>query len=387
MDVLNVGLVIGSADLLEEVRGVILSQPVRVVLEQRELGDLSSFLEKLERVQPDVLLIGYQLISEQLEQIVAQLKATAGSPDIVLVSNDANPEIILRSMRCGANEFVYPPMTADLTTALERIAGLRAKLRAGTRPRGKVLGFIGAKGGCGTTTLMCHVGQELQRQTDLQVLLADFDIDAGIIGFLMKSQSRYTLADALASAHRLDPSLWKALVSNGQKGIEVLMAPRVSGTRDTADPRSFRYIVPFVRGNYDWSLLDLGRSLTPQATYALSEVDETFIITTPDIPALHQCKEIVQALLDTGLGQHHLHVILNRVPKRLEVSLDELDRMLGVPIYSTVPDDYGALHEAYSSGTLLPPNSNLSKHFARVAAKMSGVQQKAAKKAFGLFSF
>jgi pilus assembly protein CpaE len=276
-------------------------------------------------------------------------------------------------------------MATDLPIALDRIAGYRAKSRAGTRPRGKVLGFLGSKGGCGATTLACHVGKELQRQTNLHVLLADFDIDSGIIGFLMKSQSRYTLSDALASAHRLDPSLWKALVSNGHKGIDVLMAPQVSVTRETPDPRSYRYIVPFARGTYDWTLLDMGRSLTSHTMEALSEADDTFLVTTSDIPALHQSKEIVQVLLGSGISPQHLHVILNRTPKRLDVSLEELDRMLGVPVYATVPDDYGPLHEAYSSGTLLPPNSNLSKHFARVAAKIAGFQQKAAKK--GLFSF
>jgi hypothetical protein len=60
--------------------------------------------------------------------------------------------------------------------------------------------------------------------------------------------------------------------------------------------------------------------------------------------------------------------------------------MLGVPIYATVPDDYGALYEAYSNGALLPPNGHLGKHFTRVANRMTGVQQKVTKKSFGLFT-
>ena len=385
MYTLNVGLVIGSTDLLDEVRSCLSAQPVRVVLEQRELGDSSSFLEKLERVQPDVLIVGYLLVADELATAVAQIKATAGNPAVVLVGNSADPEIILRGLRSGADEYVYPPVEADLSAALDRIGTQRAKTKAGTRPRGKVLAFMGAKGGCGTTTLACHLAVELGRQTNLLVLLADFDIDSGLVGFLMKAQSRYTLADALASAHRLDLSLWKALVSNGRPNLEVLMAPPASPTREIPDPRSFRYIVPFVRGTYDWSLLDLGRGITPQMAGTLAEVDETYIVTTSDIPALHQAKQIIQTMLDGGFGQHHLHVILNRVPKRMEVSLEELDRMLGVPVYATLPDDYGALYEAYSNGTLLAPNSNLGRHFARVAARMSGIEPKVAKKGFGLF--
>jgi Flp pilus assembly CpaE family ATPase len=91
--------------------------------------------------------------------------------------------------------------------------------------------------------------------------------------------------------------------------------------------------------------------------------------------------------LDSGVGQHRLHVLLNRTPKRTEVTLEELDRMLGVPIYATLPNDYPALYEAYSEGNLLPANSILGKNFARVAAKIAGIQQKDKKKrAFSFMS-
>jgi pilus assembly protein CpaE len=383
---LNVGLVIGSSDLSEKVRSCIATLPVNVVLEQRELGEPASLLEKLERVQPDVVLLGFQLVADTLRPAIAQIKATAGSPAVIVVNAVAAPDMILYSLRCGADEYVYPPLCDDLTAALERIAENRDKLKAGTRPRGKVFAFVGAKGGCGVTTLACHVAVEMHRQTNLHVLLADFDMDAGMIGFLMKSQSRYSLADALASAHRLDLSLWKALVSNGEHGIEVLTAPAASAVREPVDPRGLRFIVPFTRATYDWSVLDLGRGLSAPILAAVTEADETFLVTTADIPALHQTKQIVQGLLDSGYGQHHLHVILNRTPKRLEVSLEELDRMLGVPVYATLPEDPGGLNEAYSNGGLLHPNSHLGRHFARIAARMTGVQHKEKKRFFALLS-
>ena len=385
MYALNIGLVIGSTDLQDEVRSSLSSLPIRVVLEQREIGEAASFIEKLERVQPDVVLLGYQLVQNDLATAVTQIKATAGSPAVILVNSAASPELILRGMRSGADEYVFPPMGQDLAAALERIAGQRAKLKAGTRPRGKVFAVLGAKGGCGATTVACHVALELHRQSNLEVLLADFDLDSGMIGFLMKSHSRYSLVDALASAHRLDLSLWKALVSNGHPGVEILMAPATSGDREPPDPRSVRYIVPFVRSAYDWSVLDLGRSLSRPVLAALQEADETFLVTTPDIPALHRSKQIVQHLLELGYGQHQLRVVLNRTPKRLEVTLAELDRMLGVPVYTTIHDDFASFNEAYSNGNLVAPNSHAGKDFARMAARMIGIQQKA-KKSFGLFS-
>ncbi len=384
---LNVGLVIANSSLLEEVRATLLEKPVRMVLEQREIGDWGGFLDKLERVQPDILLLALEQMSDPLEDVIRQIKATTASPRVIVVHEVAEPEALLKAIRASADEFLYPPLKDDLHRALERMGGEIAQHRAGTKPRGKVFGFLSAKGGCGATTLACHLAVELHRQTHLEVLLADFDLDTGMVGFLMKSQGRYSLMDAVANLHRLDLSFWKALVSNGTPGVEVIMAPPMAATSWHHKREELKHIIPFVRSNYDWTLIDLGKGLTPLVMSVIDEVDETFLVSTLEVPSLHQTKAIVQMLLDAGYAQHRLRVLLNRMPKRSEVSLEELDRMLGVPVYATIPNDYQALHDAYSEGKLLAPDSFLGRQFARVATRIAGVQQRQTKKKKGfLFS-
>jgi len=52
----------------------------------------------------------------------------------------------------------------------------------------------------------------------------------------------------------------------------------------------------------------------------LDEIDETCLVTTLDVPALHQAKQIVQTLMNTGYARNRVRLILNRVPQRLEVT-------------------------------------------------------------------
>ncbi|MGH9674897.1 MAG: AAA family ATPase, partial [Bryobacteraceae bacterium] len=248
---MNVGLIIGSTDLLAEVQSALHEAPVRVVLEQREIGDAAGLTEKLERAQPDVMLIALHQLSTPIDELVRQVKSASSSPMVIAVHSSADSETILKWVRAGADEFVYTPLKSDLQAALVRMAVSRAQRKAGTKPRGKVFGFLAAKGGCGATTLACHLAVELHRITNLQVLLADFDLESGLIGFLMKSQCRYSLLDAVENAGRMDLSLWKALVSNGYPGVEVIMAPSSPGLNRTVALENFRYIVPFVRGHYD----------------------------------------------------------------------------------------------------------------------------------------
>ena len=113
--------------------------------------------------------------------------------------------------------------------------------------------------------------------------------------------------------------------------------------------------------------------------------DEACLVTTLEIPALHQAKQIVQTLLDSGYGKNRIRLILNRVPKRVDVTPEELEKMLGVPIHSMLPNDFPELYDCYAEGRLLARNSNLGKHMARVAAKLAGIEDEQPKRKFPFF--
>jgi Flp pilus assembly CpaE family ATPase len=102
-----------------------------------------------------------------------------------------------------------------------------------------------------------------------------------------------------------------------------------------------------------------------------------------EVPALHQTKLIVQKLLETGYGRNRLHLLLNRAPKRFDITLAELETMLGAPVYTSIPSDYMALNECYSEGKLLGRGSALGKHFTRLAMSIAGVSD--TKKKYSVF--
>jgi len=93
------------------------------------------------------------------------------------------------------------------------------------------------------------------------------------------------------------------------------------------------------------------------------------------VPALHHAKLMVERLLDSGYPSERLHLLLNRAPKRFDITMRELEGMLGARVYAVVPNDYTPLHECYSEGTMLPAGSALSLHFARLARKLAGVPE------------
>ncbi len=381
---LSIGLVIETKELWDEVHSTLQELPVRLLIEQHELGDLAEFLDKVERLRPEVMILEVMKLRQPMEHVVGRIKAGSADPMVIALHPSAEPELILQALRAGAHEFLHPPVKSSLNQALERKSGERNKMRERLRQKGRVIGFLSAKGGCGATTIACHIAAELGR-LGKNVLLADMDLDAGMVRFLMKSKSPYSVLDALNNLHRLDQNYWTALISNGLPGLEVIAGPQSLASRQQPNQEQMLNMLTFCRGQYDFSIVDLGRSLNMTAMNSLDEIDETYLVTTLDVPALHQSKQIIQSLSNVGYGRERLRLVLNRMPQRLDVTPDELEKMMSLPVFATLPNDYPSLYESYSEGSLLPPGSRLGKELARMAVKVGGILEEKGKKKFSLF--
>jgi pilus assembly protein CpaE len=371
---LTIGLAIENRDLWEQAQSCLADLPFRIIVEHQDIGDVSNFLDRLERMRPDVVLIDISGWREPLEGLVTSIRGATGDPMIIALNSTNDPDSILASMRAGINEYLSPPLRDPLRKALERRSAERSRQRiAGAKTGGKSFAFFSAKGGCGATTLITHVAAELGRQNQ-KVLLADLDLDSGMVGFITKTKSVYSILDAVNNLHRLDIHYWKALVSNGIPGVEIVAAPLALASKQQIKDEQVRHVLGFARPHYDWTLVDLGRSLSHTAMAALEEIDEACLVTTLEVPALHQSKQIIQTLLDSGYGKNKIRLILNRAPKRLDITPNELEKMLGVPIFFMVPNDYPELYETYAEGRMLNRNSDLGKQIAKLYIKLASLE-------------
>jgi pilus assembly protein CpaE len=381
---ITAGLIIESKELWEELKAALAPLPIRLAFEASEVPqDWGPFLERVDRMQPDVIMLEVTKLREPLEEVVKRLRSTSSQPVVFALHNSAHPEAILTALRAGVSEYLYPPVAEPLNAALERLSETKEKAGKSTLRGGKIIAFLSAKGGCGATTVACHVAAEMARQSTGKILLADLDLQSGMVGFLMKTSPVYSLADAVNNLQRMDQSYWRGLVSNGIPNLEIINAPSAPAAKQLPAGH-VKQVVAFARTQYDWTLLDLGRNVNPATLSILDMVDETYLITTPEVPALHQAKHVVQVLLDAGYSRSHLRLVLNRTSKRIDVTFDELESMLGVPVFATIVNDFDALYEAFSEGRLVNDGSGPGEDFARLAGKIAGVQEPK-KKRFSLF--
>jgi pilus assembly protein CpaE len=351
-----------------------------VSFEQHD-SDWTSLLERLTKIRPEALLLDVGSVPNDLAIAIRQVKLQAPRTKIMALHSVDDPKIILAAMRAGAHEFLHPPLEESLALSLDRILN-STDTDAVPSSRGKIIGFLSAKGGCGSTTLACHIAWELQNQTRKNVLLADLDLTSGLVGFLMKTPSSYSILDAIKNLSRLDESMWKALIVEHRPNLSVIPAPATYTRWDHPDETQLKQVLQFMRTQHDWTVLDLGRSMNSIASAVLDEIDQLLLVSTLEVVALHGLKSIVHGLFDQG---EKLQLVLNRTPKMMDISTQELEKILGRSLYAALPNDYMGLYQSYSSGNLLNSNTRLAQHFGLLAAKIAGVPLMKSKKKFAIF--
>src|SRR5438105_1656960 len=111
---LTIGLAIENRDLWEQAQACLSALPFRITVEHRDLGDVTTFMDRLERMRPDVVLVDISNWNQPLENLVASIRNATGDPMIIAVNASADADTILASLRAGINEYLYPPLQEPL---------------------------------------------------------------------------------------------------------------------------------------------------------------------------------------------------------------------------------------------------------------------------------
>ena len=372
-----------DAPLRREVTDALAKTPVQLLDDGWASGDMEELSAAIERLRPSVVFLGLPPQTTNAPAVVAQLANLTCAPRIIAVSGIASPDAILKTMRAGAAEYLYPPFDG-----FESV--LRSVVNA-PRPQqdmpaaGKAIAFASVKGGCGATTLACHCAAWLKTTAKKQVLLADLDVSAGIAGTLMQAQARYTVDDALQNLHRLDLKLWQALVAGSPSGVDVIAAP-AEPSPATPISRRLPPLLRFWRTQYEFTVIDLGSGITPGMLDLLNSIDVLVLVATNEVPALRQARQMLQILAGRGYGANRVKLVINRMPKRSPINGAEIEKIMGFPICAVLPNDYQILNEAYSHPRLIDLESALGEQFGRCAAGLTGLNP-AERKTRKLFAF
>jgi pilus assembly protein CpaE len=391
---LNCALIGPNRDLVAQLRtafddlgGVQLARDLDKYPHQHEL------LRMVRSVSPQALFLDFSDSQKALE-IIQTLQEEYPSLQIAVFHKTIEPQTLLRLMHLGIREYIAPPFEPDaLAEVLIRLRDAALKNPLSVQRSNFVYSFLPSKPGSGTTTLATNVAVAMARQADTNVLLSDLDLNSGLIRFMLKLENDYTILDAARHSSAIDESLWPQLVCE-RGNLDVLITGKIT-TGVRLEAAEIRALIDYGRKNYSALCFDLSGNMEKYANEVMLESKRVFIVCTPEIPSLHLAREKTQYLQDQGIGDR-ISFILNRHSKTDVLQIEQIENVLGAPVYATFSNDYRGVNQALAEGREIAIHSELGRQIEKFSYRLLdreipvGAQKKSKKelRGFGeLFKF
>lgn len=304
---------------------------------------------------PDVIFMSME-DAEAAGRIAKQMDAEFDSMQRVALSTVEDPSIFRFALQLRMAELLVPPFGEEqMRQTLIRLAEHLAIHPANTGALGRVYAFVPAKGGVGASTIAANAARAFAQSPSARVLLADFDISSGMIGFGFNAEHDYSINDAARRNKELDEETWQRLVRKaGDVDLLLSGAPMMD---DGIAPQQIAPVLDYARRTYSVIGADLPDTFDERALAVMREASEIFLVTTPDLGALRMARLKILALRRHE-WEDKTRLLLNRVSKRMELTVEEVEATVGLPVFATFPCDYAdvtkATRKAEASSKLAP---------------------------------
>ena len=297
-------------------------------------------------INPGAAIVSVKSDTPQRFGLIHNIAAAGGI--VIVVSETKDPELILRSMRAGAREFVLESDHEELRLAVRT----HAKVTFGTGELGQVITVFGAKGGVGATAIATNLAGAMQRRS-LRVCLVDLDLYLGDVLAFLDIPGSYSITDVLANMSRLDRDLLATSVTKHRSGVSVLaQSSKVEEAEQIKGP-DVTALLEFLRRNYDFVIVDGVRGFDELSLAALDGSQHVFMTLTQDVPAVRNGQRCLELFGRLQYDQGRIKLLLNRYTKASKITVEVVGETLGQPLTHTISNDFLLLIDAINRGVLL----------------------------------
>jgi CheY-like chemotaxis protein/MinD-like ATPase involved in chromosome partitioning or flagellar assembly len=293
-------------------------------------------LRKAREENPDVIILDVMLpdlsgleVCQRLHQDVA----TASLP-VLLLSARGQTVDKLAGFQAGAEDYVTKPFEMpELVARVELILARAAQKKA---PSGRVITFVGAKGGVGTSTVAVNVAMAIMNRGK-SVVIADFHPSLGTICYQLGLTPRRTLSDLFAlPADRINERALNLSLETHHSGLRVLAAPlqpllaepAIGVAEDLFE--SLRLAAEFV-------IID-APAYSNLSQVALMRSDVIAVVAEPQTVSIACAQTTLSFLKSLGVkGEWVALVLVNRSRSPLSIAPSDVQRALNTGILGVIP--------------------------------------------------
>jgi pilus assembly protein CpaE len=356
-----------------------------------QLGGINAAVEFYNgQVTPNLLIVETRLHGEAaLDELERLAEVCDPATKVVVIGRTNDVELYRELMRRGASEYLVAPLSP--LQLIEVISGLY--LDPGASPIGRVIAFIGARGGSGSSTIAHNVGWCIAEELHINTAIVDFDLPFGTLGLDFNDEASQGVCDALSAPERLDDVLLDRLLLKRGDHLSLFTAPAALERDYDATPEAYEAVIDAVRQSTPCVVLDLPHSWQPWIKACLLAADDIVIVATPDLTSLRNAKNIIELVKSSRPNDALPRLVINQVgvTKRPEIPSKDFAETMGVDPAAIINFEPALFGQAANNGQMvieLAPKAPASEALRKLCRSLTGRgMQAAANKNVSLFSF
>jgi pilus assembly protein CpaE len=304
------------------------------------------------QVTPNLLIVETPLGGrEALGELDRLAEVCDPATKVVVVGRVNDVELYRELIRRGASEYLVAPV--DPIHLIEVVSGLYCD--PDHRPLGRVIAFMGARGGAGASTLAHNVGWVIAEEQHINTTVVDFDLSFGTMALNFNDEPGQSVADALATPERLDDVLLERILIKRGDYLSLFAAPAVVERDFEYGHESYEAVIEAVRQSCSAVVVDLPHIWTPWGKATLIAADEIVLVAPPDLASLRNTKNLVEVLRANRPNDVPPRLVLNKVglTKRPEIPVKDFAETVGFAPSLVLPYDAAIFGAASNNGQML----------------------------------
>jgi CheY-like chemotaxis protein len=344
-------------------------------------------IEKAQTERPDLVILDIMMPDMDGYEVCRRLRSNVATSEIPVMMFTAKTGVSdkVEGFQVGSDDYLTKPIHAqELTSRVEAVlsrAACRKKPDREVAFRASVIGFLGAKGGVGTTTLAANTAIALGtgRAGDKRVVFAEMHSGMAPASFAFGLKGNLGLAKLLAKRPSdIDAQLVDAQLEEHSTGVMVLNGELdPPGAAQPISVEQARAILQYLGAISDFVVLDLG--------VGVEEVNRTLLPLCHRIAVVVEPEPVALALGNLLLGQlesvlaipsHKVSTVqLSRTQSAANMSKQAIEEALGHELAAAVPPAPELASASVGQGVpmlVLQPTSLFASQVRVVAGLLAG---------------
>jgi pilus assembly protein CpaE len=336
-------------------------------------------LSKALEETPDLILLDVMMPDLDGYEVTRRLRADPALAHIPIIMFTAKTMVDdkVQGFESGVDDYLTKPThPAELTAHVKAVLARSAQARAKPSDKATVIGFLGTRGGIGTSTVALNVAISLEGSGH-DVILGEMNPGQGTFAYELNISNPMGLTNLLTrSLKDIHLRSVESEIVSHNSGIRLLLAssnPKESEL-DQAVPQ-MEAVVNNLASMCTSLVLDLGNRFRPYVRPLLKQCGRIVLVVEPVYPSNVLGQEALESLESDGINRRKISLALvNRVRTSLQIPWRQVESDLGVELAGIVSPAPEQAHQASQGGTpllLSAPDSLVSDQIRKLAENLA----------------